>query len=75
MDYGAAQTGRIPHLIYADKAEEYIREQVRKLMKYSGDELRATIPYNPEENGIAERFNRTLLEGLQSVLFSANLDD
>lgn len=75
MEYGAAQTGRSPRIFYADNAAEYISAPVRQLMTTSEGELRTTIPYNPEENGISERVNRTLLEGVRSVIFTEKQDD
>lgn len=29
----------------------------------------STVPYNPEQNGVAERINSTLCEGARSMLF------
>ena len=32
-----------------------------------------TVPYNPEQNGAAERVNRTLMERAQAMISDANL--
>jgi transposase InsO family protein len=32
-----------------------------------------TIPYTPQQNGVAERRNRTLLEMIRSMMVQANL--
>lgn len=36
--------------------------------------MRKTIPYNPEENGITERVDRTIMDGVRFVLFTANME-
>ena len=33
-----------------------------------------TAPYTPEQNGIAERMNRSLIEMIRSMLTAAHLD-
>lgn len=38
-------------------------------------ELKTTMPHNPEEKGVAERLNRTFLDGIRSVLFTVKMDD
>ena len=32
-----------------------------------------SVPYNPEQNGTAERMNRTLLESARSIIYHANI--
>lgn len=34
----------------------------------NGMATRTTVPHNPEENGIAERVNRTLMNGTRCIL-------
>lgn len=48
---------------------------VRTDVRATGEFTRTTVQYNPEENGIAERVNRTLLEGTRYVLATSNLPD
>ena len=33
------------------------------------------MPYSPEQNGVPERMNRTLLESARSMMFQAGLPD
>ncbi|CAI7760056.1 unnamed protein product [Closterium sp. NIES-54] len=40
-----------------------------------GIQHQLTVPYNPQHNGVAERFNRTLQEGARTVLGRAGLPD
>ncbi|WP_369124376.1 hypothetical protein, partial [Actinobacillus pleuropneumoniae] len=32
-----------------------------------------TVPYNPQQNGVAERMNRTILNMVRSMLFFKNV--
>ena len=45
-----------------DNAGEYIGSAVEKWMKEVGITLEPNVPYTPEQNGIAECLNRTLVE-------------
>ncbi|CAI7880479.1 unnamed protein product [Closterium sp. NIES-54] len=40
-----------------------------------GIQHQLTVPYNPQQNGMAERFNRTLQEGARTLLGRAGLPD
>ena len=42
-------------------------------MKSEGIRHEYTIPKTPEQNGVAERLNRTLVESSSSMLLDANL--
>ncbi|CAI7922892.1 unnamed protein product [Closterium sp. NIES-54] len=43
--------------------------------KKKGIQHQLTVPYNPQQNGVAERFNRTLQEGARTLLGRAGLPD
>ena len=43
-------------------------------MKLCGISKEDTIPYTPQQNGVAERMNRTLMNAARSTLFHAGLD-
>ncbi|CAI7846147.1 unnamed protein product [Closterium sp. NIES-54] len=40
-----------------------------------GIQHQLTVPYNPQQNGVAERFNRTLQKGARTLLGRAGLPD
>ncbi|GJP36953.1 hypothetical protein CLOM_g21412, partial [Closterium sp. NIES-68] len=44
-------------------------------LKRKGIQHQLTVPYNPQQNGVAERFNRTLQEGARTLLGRAGLPD
>lgn len=58
-------------LLHSDGANEY-----KSLQKYLGEYGMGksfSPPYTPELNAIAERINRTMVEGARSILIQANL--
>ena len=44
------------------------------ICKNSGIICEFTIPYNPQQNGVSERMNRTLLEKARTMLINSKLD-
>ncbi|GJP71664.1 hypothetical protein CLOP_g2477, partial [Closterium sp. NIES-67] len=44
-------------------------------LKRKGIQHQLTVPYNPQQNGVVERFNRTLQEGARTLLGRAGLPD
>ena len=46
-----------------------------EFLKEAGIARRLTVPYHPEQNGISERKNRTLMNTARCLLMQANLPD
>jgi Reverse transcriptase (RNA-dependent DNA polymerase)/gag-polypeptide of LTR copia-type/Integrase core domain/GAG-pre-integrase domain len=65
--------GRAPKVLRSDNGTEYTGQNTQAILKKEGIEFQTTVPYNPEQNGVAERKNRTLCESARSMLFDANL--
>ena len=42
-------------------------------LKEAGIQRRLTVPYSPQSNGVAERFNRTLMEAVRCMLKASAL--
>jgi transposase InsO family protein len=59
--------------IRADNAGEYQSNEWKAFIKEKGIIMEFTAPYSPQQNGIAERFNRTLLERLIVVITAKNI--
>lgn len=59
--------------IQSDNGREYLSGEFDDFLKKHGITRRLTVPYNPEQNGKAERMNRTLLESARCLLFQAKL--
>jgi transposase InsO family protein len=56
-----------------DRGREYLSEQFKELCDEKGIMRQLTMPRTPQQNGVAERRNRTLLEMVRSIMEQANL--
>ncbi|CAI7800544.1 unnamed protein product [Closterium sp. NIES-53] len=62
-------------VIRTDNGGEFIGADFEAVLKKKGIEHQLTMPYNPQQNSVAERFNRTLQEGARTLLGRAGLPD
>jgi transposase InsO family protein len=67
------QQGKKIRTFQTDNGGEYTSEQFDNLLKGLGITRRFTIPHNPEQNGIAERKNRTLLDMARCLMLQSGL--
>ena len=67
------QTGRKLQILRSDNGREYVNSNFKASMERDGVRHQKTYPYTPEQNGIAERMNRTILDKVQSLLNDAKL--
>lgn len=61
-------------ILRTDNGTEYMNKDVSKFLTDCGIRHQTSTPYTPEQNGLAERMNRTLVERAKCMLFDANLD-
>ena len=66
-------TGKRLKIIRTDNGEEFTSGEFKAHLRAEGVCHEVTIPKNPEQNGVAERMNRTLVETVRSMLSHANL--
>ena len=66
-------SGRKLKTIRTDNGGEYTSTAFEEYLTSEGIRHERTIPRTPEQNGIAERMNRTLVETVRSMLFGARL--
>ncbi|CDF32625.1 unnamed protein product [Chondrus crispus] len=59
--------------IYSDNGGEYLG--TLKYLEKEGIEWESSAPYKPQQNGVSERLNRTLMEMARSMLSHAGLPD
>lgn len=60
-------------ILRTDNGLEYVNTEFSDYLKKAGIIHQTTTPYTPEQNGTAERFNRTLIEKAKCMLLNAKL--
>ena len=60
-------------VLRTDRGREYLSDLFKKLCEEKGIIRQLTMPRTPQQNGVAERRNRTLLEMVRSMMAQANL--
>ena len=62
-----------PKKLRQDNAKEFLSKQIRMYCLQAGIIQEKTIPETPQQNGLAERCNRTLLEMARCLLIDSGL--
>ena len=60
-------------ILRSDNGGEYCSAEFESYLKCKGIVHQFTVPHTPEQNGVAERTNRTLMESARTMLSHANL--
>ena len=69
------QTQKSIKSLRSDNGGEYISKDFKRFCEDHGISRQFTIPYTPQQNGVAERKNCTWMEAARSMLMASNLDD
>ena len=67
------QMGKKIKAIRTDNGLEFYNSKFTEMCNENGIIRQLTAPGNPQQNGVAERMNRTLLERVRCMLFHAHL--
>jgi transposase InsO family protein len=57
----------------SDNGGEYISKGFERFLRAHGIKKQTSTPYSPQQNGVAKRANRTLVEMARSMLHAQNL--
>ena len=66
------QTGKSIKKIRTDNGKEYLSKEFNAYLEEEGITRQLTVEYTPQQNGVAERANRTIVEMARCMLFEAN---
>ena len=58
-----------------DNGGEYLSKEFELYLKSKGRNHELSAPYSPAQNGVAERFNRTLMESARAMMAQAKLPE
>lgn len=67
------QTGKTIKYLRTDNGLEFCNKDFNDLCKECGITRHKTVPYTPQQNGVAERMNRTLLDKVRCMMISSNI--
>lgn len=73
IEFLKTQTGKKPKTLRTDRGTEYLNNRLQSYLRKEGIKFECTVGYAPEQNGIAERKNRTLMEATRSMLAESSL--
>lgn len=65
---------RKPKVLRTDRGGEYMGNRFINYLEKEGIQYQRTAPYTPQQNGVAERKNRTLIEMARCMVIEANLE-
>jgi transposase InsO family protein len=69
------QTGLRVRAVRSDNGREYVNSTLQDFFSSKGIIHGTTVPYNPQQNGAAQRLNRTLLERTRALLLGSSTPD
>ena len=67
------QTGKTVKILRSDNGGEYSSNEFQDYLKEEGIIHQTTVPYTPQQNGVAERFNRTIMEMVRTMLLASGM--
>ena len=67
------RTGRHICILRSDNGAEYESNEFDDFCPEAGIKRELTVPYNPQQNGVAERKNRTICEVAKAMLTDLDL--
>ena len=59
--------------LHTDNGKEYTSNAFEDYLRQHGIAHQTTVPYNPQQNGVAERMNRTIMNMVRSMMFFKNV--
>ena len=62
--------GHVIKELLSDNGGEFDNEEIRSILRAKGITQRLTAPYTPEQNGVVERENRTIVEMARTLKYS-----
>jgi len=66
-------TGHECARLVSDNGSEFLSERLKSFLQFKGIEHRPSAPYVPQQNGLAERENRSLLTQARTILNASKL--
>ncbi|UYV64139.1 hypothetical protein LAZ67_2006688, partial [Cordylochernes scorpioides] len=74
-NYAEKQTGKRLKCIRSDNAPEYLSKEFKDYLEGEGIGRQLSVEYTPQQNGVAERANRTLLDMTRCFMIEGDLPE
>src|SRR3984885_5411233 len=71
--FAEKQTGQQLYIFRTDNGGKFLTKEWRQMLKDRGIHHETTSPYTPEQNGDAERQNRSIFDRVRTILIDAGL--
>ena len=69
------EVGKAIGTLRTDNGGEYLFTEFQNYLKVKGIRHELTVPHSPQQNGVAERMNRTLVESARSMIAHAGVSN
>ncbi|KNZ54133.1 hypothetical protein VP01_3031g1 [Puccinia sorghi] len=73
LEVEAKRIGYYPLIIHSDRGTEFVNEAMDLFCRTNAIKQTFSDAYTPQQNGLAERFNRTILESLRTILHDSGI--
>ena len=73
LSWAETQTSDKLRALHSDRGGEYMAASTKDILSQRGIEHHLTMPGSPQQNGKAERFNRTIMDKAMAMLHTADL--
>lgn len=68
-----AETGNRLAIFLSDNGSEYVNKEMRMFLLQKNIKHQRTVPYSPQQNGLAELRNQTIMAMARCILMESNL--
>uniref|UniRef100_A0AAV1TE50 Integrase catalytic domain-containing protein n=1 Tax=Peronospora matthiolae TaxID=2874970 RepID=A0AAV1TE50_9STRA len=73
-DFFENQWGKHLKCIRSENGTEFVNKKIFHICARNGIMHQRIVPYSPQQNGVAERMNRTIMEKARSMLYYKGID-
>lgn len=73
IEFVKNQFSRKPRIFRTDRGGEFVDTDLQNYLREQGIKIELTTPDSPQQNGVAERKNRTLNDAVRTLLISSQL--
>lgn len=75
IEFTKTQLSKKPKVFRSDGGGEFVNIKLQNFLQAEGIKIQITTPNTPQQNGIAERKNRTLNDSVRTLLIASKLPD